>query len=536
VGKSPTTSFPNKIDFFFPYLLIQKKIIMEHSIEHKLLPYQIGHTLKLNNALDSHNVIVDASDTGTGKTYCAMALCAHRGMDAFIICPKSVINNWFQVAKIFGVNVHVSNYEKIKGGKCYTPEYHVIQSPYFKPLFRFDKNLLKNIIFGFDVSVPDNCIVLFDEAHKCKNKTSENSKLLSGLYGTNTKCMLLSATLTDKISTFDIFGMVLGLYEDETTCDKWIKQYKIINKVVLREKYKDVVKNNKPMASFIISLEIIHSTLFPEYGSRLKISELGDLFPNNTIHCDCYYMDNYKELDEVYKELNYCMNLIKMKEYNSYCILARLIRARQRIEILKIPIFVDIIRDSFENQKSVVVFVNYIETLDQLCYIFKTTCVIRGGQTIIERNLQIDRFQNNKSNIIICMISSGSVGISLHDIHGGFPRESIISPTWSGWELKQILGRVHRAGGITPSVQKIVYCANSYEQKICDIIKIKLSTISGINDGDMFGNEMDVLEHNKTELNVNNKYCVSTPDEYDTIENSLVPHDTKISTDLLADK
>ena len=55
------------------------------------------------------------------------------------------------------------------------------------------------------------------------------------------------------------------------------------------------------------------------------------------------------------------------------------------------------------------------------------------------------------------MIQAGGVGVSLHDLHGGHPRMSIISPTWSGQDLKQVLGRIHRAGSKTPAIQKIVF-------------------------------------------------------------------------------
>ncbi len=95
----------------------------------------------------------------------------------------------------------------------------------------------------------------------------------------------------------------------------------------------------------------------------------------------------------------------------------------------------------------------------------------------------IEQFQQNKKNIIIVMIQAGGVGISLHDIHGGHPRMSIISPPWSGQDLKQALGRIHRAGSKTPAIQKIVYVAKTYEEQMCQIIKTKLTNIDALNDG-----------------------------------------------------
>jgi superfamily II DNA or RNA helicase len=59
---------------------------------------------------------------------------------------------------------------------------------------------------------------------------------------------------------------------------------------------------------------------------------------------------------------------------------------------------------------------------------------------------------------MIANIRAGGVGISLQDKNGTYGRVSLISPTWSSIELKQALGRIHRAGGLTPCIQRIVYC------------------------------------------------------------------------------
>ena len=91
----------------------------------------------------------------------------------------------------------------------------------------------------------------------------------------------------------------------------------------------------------------------------------------------------------------------------------------------------------------------------------------------------------NKSKIIICNIKAGGVGISLHDKTGERPRASLISPTWSSIDLQQALGRIHRAGGKSKSLQRILYVANTIEEKIADKIKDKLKNINTLNNGDL---------------------------------------------------
>src|SRR5579871_5747814 len=105
---------------------------MDQAIADKLLTFQVAHTLQLSECLAKENCVVDASDTGTGKTYCAVALCKLLNKRPFIICPKSVINTWTEVCDVFGVQPFgVANYEYLKGGKYYTEDLEPAVCPYF---------------------------------------------------------------------------------------------------------------------------------------------------------------------------------------------------------------------------------------------------------------------------------------------------------------------------------------------------------------------------------------------------------------------
>jgi superfamily II DNA or RNA helicase len=78
-------------------------ITLSKNISNKLLQYQIDHTLNLITILNKNNSALDASDTGTGKTYCAIATCKHFNLDPIIVCPKSVISSWNKVCKFFDI-------------------------------------------------------------------------------------------------------------------------------------------------------------------------------------------------------------------------------------------------------------------------------------------------------------------------------------------------------------------------------------------------------------------------------------------------
>lgn len=445
--------------------------ISNDPIFNQLLSYQIPHVLQLYETIQHENCIIDASDTGTGKTYMTLVLAKILNYKPFIICPKSVIYNWSSVANNLNIELlGISNYESIKSSKYY-----------YNNILTRCNYIKKNDIESFDVNFPDNTLIVFDEAHRCKNYESQTSNLLVAIKKNikKNKIILLSATITDKIKCFRPFGILFGFYNNIDQFKQWI-----CNKSKNSEN-----KNH----GFIINKEI-----FPRFGSRIKIRELGDLFPNNQIIAQSYNCINVDEINEQYNLIIRAFEEYKLKQANAKCPLTVILYARMKIELYKIPIMIDIVEDAIESNYSVVIFVCFKETLNKLAAHFNTTCLIYGGQTIDERINNIDNFQNNRSNIIISMISAGGVGISLHDLHGNHPRISVINPSWNSIELKQSLGRIHRAGSQSAALQKIIYCANTCEDKICEIINEKLKNIDTINDGDLVKTEIlnELLQQN----------------------------------------
>jgi len=228
--------------------------------------------------------------------------------------------------------------------------------------------------------------------------------------------------------------------------------------------------------------------LFPERGSRVRIDVLGDMFPQTQINALPYTMGKTREIEieKEYKKLKLQLDEIKdKKSKDKINPLTITIRAQQKIEILKIPTFIELTNDFIYNRFSVVIFVNFTQTLKTLADFLKTDSIVYGEQTMEDRMRIIENFQNNKTNIIILNIKAGGIGISLHDIHGGHPRISLISPPWSSIDLLQALGRIHRAGGKTKTLQRIIYTANTIEERIADKLKIKLGNINSINNGDL---------------------------------------------------
>jgi superfamily II DNA or RNA helicase len=116
----------------------------------------------------------------------------------------------------------------------------------------------------------------------------------------------------------------------------------------------------------------------------------------------------------------------------------------------------------------------------------KTKCTIQGGQNDLMRRGNIDSFQNDKSRVIIGIIQACREGLNLHDLNGDHPRVALIMPTYSVFDLKQVLGRVHRAGGKSKSIQYLVYAAGvDLEEDICNSLDKKLKQMDQLMDGEV---------------------------------------------------
>jgi superfamily II DNA or RNA helicase len=198
----------------------------------------------------------------------------------------------------------------------------------------------------------------------------------------------------------------------------------------------------------------------------------------------------------VYKEMNKELTLlnVKMKGTKEYQINAMTIqlRARQKAELLKVPLIVEMIEDSMEDGMSVAVFVNFSETIRALMKRLHTTCVVWGENKGTERENNIEAFQRDEQRVILVNVKAGGAGLSLHDLNGTYPRIAIISPTPSAVDLRQALGRVWRDGGKSKALQKIIFVAGTEEEDTCERVKLKLENLDTINDGDVaIGNYFD---------------------------------------------
>ena len=441
----------------------------------ELFPHQRRDVDAMAEILGRGGAVLNGGDTGTGKTRAVCALATRLGMPIFGIVPKPVLLTWFDEAAITGANIiGLTNYESARNGKYYT-----VVSEFFAEEKSECPYLRREKVDGaitYRWNLPPGTLLVFDEAHRGKNNITQTAKLMesaSVVIERGCKIAILSATITDSIECFRVPAYILGLAQRGVHAYRaWLRTHKPQKVPVANQGH--VSWRDESQA------EIIHRIVFTGHtrrGVRTRIRDLQDdqdeiireMFLHNDVQAQTYDMspEVEAEIEAAHGQIEAALHDLKAKQQGEIHPLTIILRARQRIEMLKVPTLGMLAMEYVDQDKSVVIFVNFNETAVMLfehldLYVQEEhrsfITFINGGQSPEERAYNIGAFNSDRSRIMIANIRAGGVGISLHDRNGTYGRVSLVSPTWSSIELKQALGRIHRAGARTPCVQRIVYC------------------------------------------------------------------------------
>lgn len=458
----------------------------ERAVMDSLYEYQRPHAERVATLLGTHGRVLDASDTGTGKTFCALAVCRMLDLRPLIVCPKSVLTAWQDAARQMGMCnptqpciLGLANYEMLSNVNWLALDaagaFQKMPCPHLSRRTGVMRPHPSNAPSGDTTAtymwrdLPADALLVFDEVHRCKNPRIVASVLLYTAAETDARILMLSATAADTPAAFENVGFALRLYPSMPHASNWIRT---------------TDRANSPRGAAMVG---VHHKLFgdnPGHAARMRIKDLGARFPQNQVLAQAYNMPGAEDIQQQYAIIAEEVARLRRNEDNCQCVLARIVYARMRIEQLKVPFIVDMARELLQEQCAVAIFVNFNNSLDVIARELGTRAVVHGRQTREERDAAIADFQADRARAIVLNMRSGGVGISLHDTRGAFPRVTLVCPSWSAQDVVQALGRCHRAGGRTPVRQRVLFCADTVEESLCANMRAKLENIGGLNDGD----------------------------------------------------
>lgn len=438
-----------------------------------LRPWQVDAVSKIVSSLNKWGCAVDGSDVGVGKTYTACGVARELNMDIMVVCPKAVMESWRRVIKnhfkYWGKCVGIINYEALRTGKT--------DSIYASYIKRRDTRRKE-----FVWKIPKNTLIVWDEAQKLKNAKTKNSETCLAALKHGYKMLFCSATMATNPLELKTIGQCIRLFKNSKQYYEWAYAHGVV-----RGRFGMEFTGDRK------SLSKLSNDIFTNRGVRLSRDTIPN-FPESQIIAECYEMEKETsdKINRVYGEMQDELSKIEkqLKKDKGQTQMVAILRARQKVEMFKVPLIIEMTEEGIENGMSVAIFCNFTETINALSDRLNTKCIVNGVVSDKERQRAIDDFQLDKSRVILINIAAGGAGLNLHDLNGNFPRLALICPSYSAILMRQATGRVWRDSAKTKSIQKIVFVANTVEEQVCSSVNQKLSNLDLLNDGDLdYGKE-----------------------------------------------
>jgi hypothetical protein len=424
-----------------------------------LRDYQVPHARRGLQILLKHKCLLDASDTGTGKTYIACALARVRKSVPLVLAPKATLPAWERVAAQIGVEIVAINPEMARGsrarkGALQRKDKDGIIHRYALSDLGEEKPYGQGSYWRWNREFDD---VIVDEAHLYGGATTLNSKMLIAAKRQFGNVHIMTGTLADNPLQMKATGYALGLHN--------LKDYRDF---LYRYGCKPAFMGGFEFAGDDADLARLHAAIFPAKGIRLRKSEIPG-FPKTQI--DVRLLDPSETAQKLVKEVEEEFRLYKTTSNKAI-----------RLERTLVEDMADTAKLYAETSR-VVLFVNYRESAAALAEKLKCP-VIWGDQDPVERQNIIDRFQANELEYVVATYGAGQAGIGFHDPTGEVQRTVELAPTFDPRGLVQALGRVHRDGAAF-SQQLLMGYRGTYQEEMLDRLSVKCQRMDTINGDDL---------------------------------------------------
>jgi superfamily II DNA or RNA helicase len=421
----------------------------------KLFQYQKDAVERHLKILDSVGASLDGTGCGGGKTVIASAVAARFSLKTCVICPKSVVSKWESTLRAFRVEpLFVLNPEKLRAGN----------TDWLKRLPGGNKraNSAK-----FAWNLPERCLMIFDEAHMYGAYNSQNGKMLEA--AAEHYVLMLSATAAESPLRMKAIGVNLRLFSGGYFW-KWVRE------MGAEESRWGGLEWNPHLPQNKAAMDRLHHSVFANRGYRVTEEVLREQLPELMTEDEPLWLNpkDRTAIKELYEEMSDPKDPGGVKN----------LRQRQAIEKVKVPYLVERAKEIIEAGGSVVLFLNFHESIDAARIHFEEDCVLDGRVPAEKRRGIQARFQSNDLRIVIVQIAAGGQSIDLHDLDGRFPRVALLCPQFSGTVEEQAVGRISRVGAKSRALAIRLYAGGTIEQAALKLTAEKRDNVKILNAGE----------------------------------------------------
>jgi len=338
-----------------------------------------------------------ADDMGLGKTTSTIIAALETGEEKIlIICPASLKINWErEIRNYTDRSVYISE------GKNFSTEHDFVIVNYdilknFYDIKNKDKSPITQANFG---------LVIIDEAHYIQNGQAQRTKLVNSFVKNVKRLWLLTGTpMTSRpINYFNLLQLI-----DSPVAQNWMAYA-----IRYCQGYQfNAGKRKVWNVSGASNLEELRDRTSRQVLRRLK-TEVLDL-PDKII--SPVYLRLKSRLYEGLMGDYYNWYENKTEESSSLTVqFSKLMKVRQVIAEEKIKDTIELAENIIEQDKKVIIFTNFTDTLNKITEHFGKIAVSLDGSTSkVARQYAVDQFQeNDKIKVFVGNLKAAGVGLTL---------------------------------------------------------------------------------------------------------------------------
>lgn len=443
----------------------------------RLYPTQVYAREVNSHALLRHNLAIDRSEMGVGKTFHGIATARATRLRPFFISPLAVHNDIRKAFALTETEGSITNYEHLRTEGC--------------------THVRKKADGEYEWNVPGNTLLIYDEAQGLCNDT-QNGAIALAARRQGIPILAMSATLAHTPLDFFTLGQMMGLHNGKDF-EKWVLKYgAYLGTTRINGKVEPAVKFDPLSAGGRRGLAALGKIIDGDWGCRITQREFGG-FPQSKI--SPVIIDGGQAaamIQRAYDEISAPMAEIekKMTVAQKQAAIVQRIRLRQQIEMAKMPLLADLIRQNVAAGYSVAAFLTHSESIDQLKTLIADLLPgeISGKVPQKARDAAKDAFQRDEIRVMLVQIKAGGAGLSLHDLTGKHKRKGFLLPDDSIRAIVQASGRLPRAGAKSDSEYEFLFVEGTVEERICMSLVAKARGLSIFNDGNGLGCLDDLME------------------------------------------
>ena len=452
---------------FHDFWLPKAAVIKDNTVKDVVINYDkysnrppLEHQKEAVQKLVENKKFILADDMGLGKTTSTIiAALEANSKKVLIICPATLKINWKR---------EIENYSNksiyIAEGKNFSTDadfviinYDIIKN-FHDPKKKDDSEILKS---NFD-------LVIVDEAHYIKNGQAQRTKLINDLVKTVDRLWLLTGTpMTSRpMDYFNLLSLV-----DSPVSKNWMAYA-----IRYCQGYQFNVGGRKIWnITGASNLEELRERTAGTILRRLKENVLD--LPDKII-TPVYLRLKSKNYEEVMGEYYdwYDKNPDESKSLTVQ--FSKLTKVRQIIADEKISQTIEIAENIIEQDKKVIIFCNFTDSLNKIIEHFgKSAVKLDGSMSKPERQRSVDEFQDNpKVKVFVGNIKAAGVGITLTSAEAVIMNDLSFLPS----DHAQAEDRAYRYGQKNNVLVYYPIFENTIEGVIYDILNNKKQVIATV--------------------------------------------------------